>query len=117
MASWIDELPPQERAEWEAIVSHVQVKTLPAMTTSRYVVLMVPETTPDVRFCVELGLAIMLEKPVVTVLRPGQELPRGLGKVTWRTVRADPRTPEGTTRLAEILAELHDDDIPGSCDR
>jgi hypothetical protein len=94
----------------------VQVKTLPAMTTSRYVMLVVPETTPDVKFCVELGLAIMLEKLIIAVLRPGQELPRGLRQVTWRTVRADPRTPEGKTRLAKILAELHEDNLPG-CDR
>lgn len=66
------------------------------------------ENRVDAKFCVELGVMIMLDKPIIAVLAPGAELPRKLALVADRVVYADIMTDEGRALLMEAVDDLKD---------
>jgi hypothetical protein len=53
----------------------------------------------DVKFWVELGAMIMMDKPIVVVARPGQVLPQKLLAVADDVVYGDPRDSHVQKRL------------------
>lgn len=69
-----------------------------------------PRGAPDAKFCVELGLAIMLNKPIVAVIQPGTQVPEKLTRVVDRFVEADLDNPDGLQHLAttinDVVAEM-----------
>lgn len=79
-------------------------KRLPQMIRdSRMVVSIVPESDPDVKFCVELGMAIMLDKPLVFVVRPGTKVAEHLIRCADEIIECDMSNEADKLRLAEAL--------------
>ena len=60
----------------------------------------------DVKFAVELGFAIMYDKPIIAVIPPGTKVPEKLVKVADRIVELDVNLEDGRRRLTEVLAEI-----------
>lgn len=104
--SWDKELSPEEREQWNAFVDHVREKTVRAMTESAFVASLVPDGKPDIKFAVELGLAIMLDKPIIAIAMPGCKPPPGLRKVAHGIVYADLDTEAGQQHAAAQLKKL-----------
>lgn len=67
----------------------VRRELVPKLEDSSAVVSIVPSRGHDVKFAVELGLSIMMEKPIVAVVTPGMHIPRGLAKVADEIVEVD----------------------------
>lgn len=99
------ELSPADRAEWDDFVRHVRENTVKAMEQSAYVMSLVPEGKPDIKFAVELGLAIMLGKPIIAVVMPGTAVPDGLRKVASAIIEADLDTEDGQLRAARQMKQ------------
>lgn len=80
--------PDPETLAW---MDRVIEELIPMMRSSAIVVSIVPDdpTRTDVKLAVELGLAIMLGKPIIAVVRPGTRLPAGLARVAEDIVEAD----------------------------
>ena len=97
------ELSAEDRAEWDDFVRHVRENTVKAMEQSAYVMSLVPEGEPDIKFAVELGLAIMLDKPIIALVMPGTTIPPGLRKVAGAIIEADLDTEDGRRRAAEQM--------------
>ena len=58
-------------------------RMVPAMASTEAVALIVPEevSVPDVKLAVELGFALLLDKPLMLVVPPGREVPARLAAV------------------------------------
>ena len=103
---WEEELTTRDRRDWNRFVQHHREHTVKAMTESALVASLVPSGETDVKFAVELGLAIMLGKPIVALALPGTEIPEGLRKVADLIVVADLDTDEGQRKVAAKLKEF-----------
>lgn len=92
---WIDD--PEAR-EW---AKHVLEDMAPKMANSAYVMQLVPtgeHSVGDVKFWVELGASIMMDKPILAIMVEGQEVPEKLKLIADRIVRVPPGSPDDTWR-------------------
>lgn len=103
---WLDELDEEERKGWDEFVEHVRRSTLQQMQESAFVMSLVPRGETDVKFAVELGLAIMYDKPLLAVVMPGSEVPEKLRRVADEIVEADVDVEEGQRRIREALDRM-----------
>ena len=73
---------PFTGSEWKGYAAAVQENMVPKMRESAYVMSLVPgDGEADVKFAVELGFAIMMDKPIILVMQPRQRIPEHLRKV------------------------------------
>ena len=94
---------------WRQFAQHALAEMVPAMSDSRIVVSLAPNGTKsegDVKYWVELGASIMLDKPILVVASPGQELPERLERVADLIVYADMDTERGRMWLNDAIAEF-----------
>lgn len=88
--SWVDDLDDKTRESWDQFVTHERESTLKQMTDSTFVMSLVPKPGDiDIKFAVELGMAIMLNKPIMALVLPGAEVPEKLRLVADEIVVAD----------------------------
>lgn len=115
MTDWTEDLSPEEATRWEAFVRHTRETTVKAATRSAIVASIVPSANElneilrgeeiDVKFAVDLGLAILLDKPIVAVSLSGRPIPPGLRRIAHEVVEL---TGDFDTeaRQAELAARL-----------
>lgn len=61
---------------------------------------------PDAKFCLELGYALMLDKPIITLKRPDQTIPGKLFLVSDKIVEVDIRdTDEAALAIQAAIEE------------
>jgi hypothetical protein len=101
--SWDDDLAPAEQQEWDQFVRHVREGTVRQMAGSAFVTSLVPQGKPDIKFAVELGLAIMMEKPLILLARSGRDIPPKLRKIADGVIVADPDTEAGQRKAAAAM--------------
>lgn len=98
---------PWDEPETRRWKHHVERDVLPKMKDSSVCISICPSgNKPDIKFAVELGMMIMLDKPIVVVVHPGQEIPPKLELVADKVVHADITTPEGRDLLLEALGDM-----------
>lgn len=86
--------------EW---AEHTRSHVMPMIQDSALVISLVPKGDADIKFAVELGLAIMLDKPIIAVVAPGQIIAGKLRAVADEIVEW---SPDGSSEeLMAILAE------------
>jgi hypothetical protein len=95
MSDWEKELSEEDQAKWDEFVRFQREDTMQKMMESAFVISIVPDES-DIKFAVELGMAIMLDKPLMVVTtRLGQKLPPKLERVADQVVVADLDTEDG----------------------
>lgn len=99
-------------AEFKAYEAHVHEALVPKLERSAISLSVVPHKT-DVKYAIELGLSIMLDKPIIAIVRPDIDMPEKLRKVADRIVEGDINTPEGKRELAEAMDELFEEEASG----
>lgn len=90
----------------------VRENLIPKMRDSSVIASIVPPTPEDtdIKFAVELGLSIMLDKPIIAVVRPGTEVPDKLVMVADRILEWDPDNTGGLAdRLKQTMEEMLDE--------
>jgi hypothetical protein len=92
--------------QWQSFVDHVRRDALVKMTDSAAVVSICPPGEPDIKFAVELGLAIMLDKPLLILVGPGRDVPEHLRRVADELVVADVDVEEGRQLVQQALERL-----------
>lgn len=97
---------PFDNPEWRAYVERVRTELIPKLDQSAASVSLVPSGETDVKFAVELGLSIMLDKPIVAVVTPGTRVPAKLAAVADCIVEGDLDDPTMAERLNAALAEV-----------
>lgn len=85
-----------------------QRDVLPNLRTSHIVVSICPSGPdgPDAKFMLELGAAVMLDKPLLAVVRPGTKIPEKLARVVDRFVELDENDPNLHARLSEAVQAM-----------
>lgn len=76
------------------------------LSQSHFVVQIVPDGELDLKFLTEVGLSIMLDKPITAVVRPGTQVPDKLLRVADRIVEGDPNREAGRAALTEAIDDL-----------
>jgi hypothetical protein len=108
---WMEKLTPEERQDWDDFVYHARADAMKKIDESALVMSLVPDK-PDIKFAVELGLAIMLDKPIVAVAQPGIRVPAGLRRVAHCVIEmgddfdTEVGRKELASRMTQILEEL-----------
>jgi hypothetical protein len=93
--------------EFKAWAAQVADSLIPMMNNSEVVVSLAPEGETDIKYAVELGLSIMMDKPIIVVAMPGQPLPVRLHRVADAIVYTDISTEQGRADLNAVLEHLH----------
>lgn len=98
--------------EWLRYVERVRKELVPKIEGSNIFVSITPmnKGQVDIKFALELGLAIMYNKPIIAVVQPGTEIPEKLTKVVDRFVELDLNDPNGRDRLVAVLKEMTEGD-------
>lgn len=89
----------------KAWIADVHERLIPMIEGSTATVSICP-TDPediDIKFSVELGISIMLDKPIITVVRPGTRLPEHLVRVSDRIIEMDLENDSG--KVAEAISQ------------
>lgn len=92
--------------EFRAYRRRVQTELVPKMAGSGVIVTLLPEGEIDVKFAVELGISIMLDKPIIAVVRPGTKVPAKLALVADRIIEGDMDDPTMIARLRLAVDEM-----------
>lgn len=80
---------------------------VPKLMDSRVCVSFAPtEDEIDAKFAVELGAMIMLDKPIITIVRPGMTISKKLEMVSDKIVHADISTEAGRELLTEAISDF-----------
>lgn len=107
MSDWVEDLSPESRKEWDKFVEHTRRETLEKMTDSAFVMSIVPDDKNlDVKFAVELGMAIMLDKPIMAIVQPGARIPDKLRTVCEEIVEMDIDLEEGRAELLKAISRM-----------
>lgn len=75
--------------EFQAWKRNVQKNLIPKLEASSSVVSIMPSGKPDVKYAVELGLSIMMDKPIILVVSPGTKVPAKLALIADDIIEAD----------------------------
>lgn len=95
--------------EFKAWAKRVTNELVPKLEGSACTISLVPEGPADVKFAVELGLSIMMDKPIVLVVSPGTQLPAKLVKIADEIVEFDWRKGSdvaGALRIGEAITRV-----------
>lgn len=98
--------PPREIGTLEEFMAAVK-DTITEMDAADTIISIVPESW-DIKYVVELGISVMLSKPLIVVLREGRECPvklRAIADVVF-VLQSDPDSDEGRSELSEMLGQL-----------
>ena len=70
---------------------HIKDDVVPKLANSKVVVSVLPETPKDVdvQLAVEIGLSLLFNIPLILLIRPGCQIPRGLEKVVVGVIEVD----------------------------
>ena len=93
----------------EAFIAAVLDDLVPKISESIMTMSLVPDSKDiDVKFCVELGVSIMLDKPIVALVHKGIEVPPKLAKILDAQIEyLDSDTPQDLqAKFMPILAEF-----------
>ena len=77
--------------EW---AKDVRENLVPKLEDSAVTISLAPNGPADVKYAVELGLSIMMDKPIILAVRPGTPIPAKLAKVADEIVELDLSKPE-----------------------
>lgn len=96
--------------EFRRYAAHALEEMLPKLSGSEFCVSIAPSPggegkgRGDVKYWVELGASIMLDKPILVIAAPGQKLPERLRRVADEVFEVDWTSADAQQELAEKLA-------------
>jgi len=83
---------------------HVLKDTVPKISVSAYVMTIAPEGgTRDIKQAVEIGLCILMDKPLIVFKQNGRVVAERLLRIADHVIEGDMNTPEGREALSARL--------------
>lgn len=97
----------EEERRFHQAVSEGLIPKLDGSAVAMVVAPLTDENHPyDVNFAVQLGLMVLMDKPIIAVVAPGQEISRKLEMVADKIVHVDIRAEGGAQLVAEAAADM-----------
>lgn len=94
----------------EAFFEHARTELAPKLAASAYVITINPDEI-DPKIAMETGYAVLLDKPIIVVVVPGQEINPGLLRIATNVIRLrKPFTSEAGQQ--QLMAELAAAGVP-----
>lgn len=99
---------PFDSPEWKDYKKRIQTDLLPKLEASAMTVTLAPTdpATTDIKFAVELGLSIMLNKPIIVVIDEAGVVPPGLEKIADAIIRGDLAADSTREALGEAISQV-----------
>jgi hypothetical protein len=88
---------------------HADEEVLPAMEKSALSIVL-GSKNPDAKLCLEVGAAILFDKPIVLVVPPGRVISVALKRVASVIVEADPRSPDANDKIRAAIESVMGND-------
>lgn len=97
---------PFDNPEWHEHAEHFRTNVLPNIVGSKHCLCIVPETDKfDVKFALEIGAMIMLDKPIVLLVSSERTVPPRLARVADKIIEVDLTTKAGQDATQQRLLE------------
>lgn len=106
---WNGDIPEEE---WQRFENEVREQVVDKMAHSALVTTLNPgDRGPDVKLAVEVGMTILLDKPMLVIARDGDDVPEMLARVAHAVIRhsGDLDTEEGKQELFDQLKPYLDE--------
>lgn len=100
---------PHNDPGWQEFADHAIKNLIPKVDDSAYCLSIVPkkpEDRTDIKFCLELGVMLMLDKPIVFIVAPGSKIPDKIVRVADEIIEGTLDDERFKTRLTEALDRL-----------
>lgn len=97
---------PFDSQEFRDFADRTLTQLLPMVQDSAVTISLVPDGPPDVKFAIELGFCIMLNKPIIAVVTPGTQVPAKLIAVADAIVEGDIGDPTFQARFNETITRV-----------
>lgn len=98
---------PFEGDDWKQYADRVLNELVPMIKDSSMSISMVPKGDTDVKFAVELGFCIMMDKPIIVVVEPGSKVPGKLVAVADAIVELHPNNMDDLmSRLEPVINKI-----------
>lgn len=107
---------PWEAPDTQDWMRHVREEMLPKLRESAATISLVTGTDLDVKFAVELGASIMLDKPLIILVSPGAVVPEHLVRAADVIIDGDPSDPKVARRLRAAVDEVTGQKVYGDDD-
>jgi hypothetical protein len=82
-----------------------QENVIPMMEASVAILIILSDSV-DSKICLEVGAAVLLNKPIIVVTTSSSLVPKHLATIAYKIVVGDTRTEEVQKQLSELLADL-----------
>ena len=89
-------------------VKRVERGLVPKIDDSSVVVSLIPEGAIDIKFAVELGLSIMMDKPIIALIRPGIKIPSKLALIADRIIEGGVSTEADRAKIHQAIMEMNE---------
>ena len=83
-------------------------EAMPKIASSAYVMNINPGDDPDAKVCLEVGAAILLDKPMVIVAPPGRPISGHLRRVADEVIEVDLDTEAGQQEFMARVAAFNE---------
>lgn len=103
MRGWDEDIPEEE---WQRFENEVREQVVDKMAESALVTTLNPgDRGPDVKLAVEVGMTILLDKPMLLIAKEGDPIPETLERVAYAVIRfsGDLDSEEGKQELFDQL--------------
>jgi hypothetical protein len=97
---------PFTQTDFLEFAERVRTEMLPKLSDSAITISLAPGADVDVKYAVELGFSIMLDKPIIIVAMPGRPVPAKLRKLADAVIEADITTEAGQALLQEAMVAV-----------
>lgn len=99
-------MTPDEKREFNEWLRRAEREMFPKMKDSAMSLVISGE--PDAKLCLEVGAAILYDKPILVVVPKGRRVPRNLQRIAERTVEIDFENPDPLqqAKLERAISEI-----------
>lgn len=91
--------------DWKEFVAHVKKTLVPQIKDTNVFLAMAPpdDKDIDIKMAVEIGLCILLDKPLIVIAPEGRHMHERLLRIADHVIIADVTTEEGRESIGEKL--------------
>lgn len=109
--------PPWDDPDVQAWMENARVNLIPMIAESDSVASLVPRTQDDIKYAVELGLSIMMDKPIIAIVLDDRPVPYKLRIVADDIIHmksSELGTKAGQAKMMAVIEKLTPDNGLGN---
>lgn len=95
--------------ELKRYLEHAAREMIPMMKDSALSIAIL-NADPDPKLCLEIGAAIMLDKPLIILVPRGERVPANLKRVASRIVFGEPNDPKVQAEIQDAITSVMEND-------